>query len=215
MRSVLLPTLLALLIVPFAPADTIRTVNVQQTSFVFFPNDGSGDNASLQLNSPGTMIFSIAGTNCFDWCTPFTLEAPGSELSPSTDIFFDGLGQVTIRGKSFDPDSSAIFPASLDPQGTIFFPTNGESFSASVPASLSSPLTMSLSDGSTALLYTSKGTLTLNFTFMPGNNDTPSGYQFSDARFSAIGAVPEPGSVVLMLTGLGITGVLRRRVKRV
>lgn len=215
MRRVLLSALLTLLLVPFASADTIRTVNVQQTSFVFLPNDGSGDNASLQLNSPGTMIFSIAGTNCFDWCTPFTLEAPGSQLSPGTDIFFDGLVQATIRGKSFDLDSSGIFPASLIPQSTIFFPTNGESFTVSLPASLTSPLTMSLSDGSTALLYTSKGTLTLNFSFIPGSNGAPSGYLFSKASFSAIGAVPEPASMTLMLTGLGVIGVFWRKIRQV
>ena len=204
-------TLVFLFIVAISvSADTIRTINIQQTTINILPNDGSGDNSNFEFVSPGTFIFGVGGMPCFDWCSPGEPAlAPGSEVSIGSTYFFNFLLQVTVRGKDFDRELSGIFPSSLNADASVLMPTNGKDFTVTVPASLDSPLTLVLSDESKALLYIPPGSLTLDFRYAPGAPGVGAGYFFSSGTYNAISTVPEPSTWALLFSGLGVTGWAR------
>jgi hypothetical protein len=216
MKRLLLAT--ATLVVCFAQcayAGSIQTINIRQVNLDIFPNDGSGENVGFSFTSPNTLIDGIAGTDCFDWCGIADSLPPGSTLGPSSGLFFDSLQHVTIGGKSFDSESSFIFNSSINPAGTVFFPTDGNDFTVTIPASLDSPLTLLLSNGKTVLVNIPAGQLTLTFGFSPAQGDIPATYFFSQGSYVATTATPEPGSFLLLGTGLvGVLGAARKKLLR-
>lgn len=223
MKSLL--SIVVLLLVVFAPcvyADSIPTVIINQAGFDLVPNEGSAGNVSFTFSGPGVM--SGIGTINEPWSIGFAfsgLEAgllPGSLLTPSAYLYIDFVeGSVLVGGQTLTLCFDCLGRSYMTALGSFQFPTNGESsFTATVPAMLG-PTTGFAQDPDQTFYQNfnvtlPRGSLMLTFDFVPAQDPYPAYYQFSRGEFFGNTVVPEPGTLGLMVTGLGgIVGVIRRK----
>lgn len=205
---ILLTILVLTPITAFADSFTNLSVNFQ-----IFPNDGSGGNMGGYISGPGVNLAAGGGTP-FSWFNGSQGVAPGS-TGGGTIIFWDGaVGQ--IGSQHYNNFGNFNLPyiqldASTLNAGSFTFPTNGQDFTISVPASLGVITGTIVSDCNvcpTFSLATLPGTLTLSFYYSTywGQYFGASG-SFTSA---AITTVPEPGTLGLM--AMGIVAIARRKL---
>jgi hypothetical protein len=204
-----------------AYADNISTFNINQVTIPFLLNVDD-DNMFFNASGPGVSITGSGETLCENppalggWCTQGTQLSSGSSLKPSFFLAFCCVaGRVTIGGQNQVVDS--LSGANGFPQitalGSFTFPTNGKSFTVSVPAILQGPL-VGQTDAPQAfnLQIPPRGTLVLTFDFFRGSNGVPDTYQLSHGNFTLSTVVPEPGTLGLMVSGLaGILGAVLKK----
>jgi hypothetical protein len=197
-----------------AYADSIANFNITQATVFVGPNNGSGDNVFFAMTGPGTNIPGNGGIPCWDWC--YSTFSPGDSPSITIgQIFLNSPigGELTIGGKTYDPWTLGLQGVSVAVLGGFTFPANpnGSTFTACLPAEMPGSIAGYAGEGDSFIQF--------NLQMPPGgtfcttwNFDSASGYyQFSQGNFVAT-AVPEPGTIGFMGTGLvGIVGMIRRK----
>jgi len=188
----ILPTVFVLISIT-AFADTVRFNLNQNVGIV--PNFGIGDNVAVYLFGPGVSAFAEGGTphGWFDLGQPYF---PGdSGLGPMT-IFWD-TASLQIGSTGYDFDQFDLFPTDFDQMPSITFPTNGKDFTVTFPIQAweldGTILTDCPSTGCNFGFAGKLGKLSLSYVFSDG------AYFAQSASFSA----PEPGTLPLMLIGIG------------
>lgn len=203
MRLVLriLPTVFVL-ISATAFADTIR---VDLNSIVDIgANNGIGDNVGVHLFGQGVSIFAEGGTpqGFFDCCDPYF---PGDTALGPTTVFWDA-GALQIGSTYYDFDLFDLTPTELSPFPSVTFPTNGKDFTVTVPwtweldGTIVSP-GQCPSSGCNFSFASKPGILSFSFVFTDGF------YVAGPASFTT----PEPGTLPLILIGIGALGWMRFR----
>ena len=197
-----------------AYADSVFTFNITQATVFVGPNDGSGDNVFFALTGPGTNISGNGGIPCWDWC--YSTFSPGD--SPSVgigQIFLDSPigGELTIGGKTYDPNTLSLQGVSVTVLGSFTFPANPNvsTFAACLPAEMPGSIAGFAGEGESFIQFNLQmppgGTFCTTWSF----DSASATYQFSQGKFVAT-TVPEPGTIGFMGTGLvGIIGVIRRK----
>jgi hypothetical protein len=186
-------------------------------NFNIQPNNGSGGNIGGAILGPGVNLLAGGGTD-FSWFNDLGPgAAPGSTGGGGMIIFWDGaIGQ--IGSQNYTDFGCFNFPCiALDPvvlnAGSFTFPTNGQDFTITVPASLGVITGTIVSDCNvcqTFTLTTNPGTLTLSFFYSSYWGQ----YFGSSGSFTSAGGAftttPEPGT--LGLVAIDIVAVARRRL---
>jgi hypothetical protein len=207
---------IAILIVSLAKcayADSIPTFNITQATLFVGMNNGSGDNIFFALAGPGTNISGDTGIPCFDWCD-FNNFSPG-------DVPPIGIGQMSISlfhsaiigGTTYNPDGEIAFSSlfSVNVLGSFIFPANpnSSSFTACVPASMTSPISGFAGSGETFTQFQLNMPAGGSFCTTWNFDAVSVQYQFSQGKFVAT-TVPEPGTLGFLMIGLvSIAGVIR------
>jgi PEP-CTERM motif len=176
-------------------ADRIKTYVITQVSMSMSPNNGSGDNISFSLTGPGVSITGIAGMLCIGWCDDQPIY--GTPVVAPTQIFLSSLDNVVILGGVSYYGGSVFFDGygPFNDSGGIARLASGVAGDNNLPFQLIQP---------------QNGKWNATFDYIPPSGDTPGYYAFREATFSA--TAPEPGTIVLMITGLaGVAGLVRRR----
>jgi hypothetical protein len=187
-------------------ADTIRE-NLD-ASVGIGPNQGFGDNVAVRLFGQGVSIFAEGGTplGFFDCCDPYF---PGDQALGPTTIFWDTAG-LQIGSTGYDFDQFDLFPTDLAPFPSITFPTNGKDFTVTVPGwaweldGTIIPPTDCPSSGCNFSFLSKPGNLSFSFSFFDG------AYFAGPASFT----VPEPGTLALLVIGIGAVGWRKFRSSR-
>jgi len=173
-------------------------------------NNGSGGNLGGLISGQGVNFLAGGGTP-FSWFNSSQGVAPGSSGGGSIIFWEDALG--TLGSQTYQDGDISLIPSYLN-AGSFTFPTNGQDFTISVPASLDIITGTILATCSTVCetftLTTNPGTLTLSFYYSPLDGL----YYGSSGSFTSAASttVPEPGTLGLM--GMGIVAVTRRRLQQ-
>src|SRR5262249_23097971 len=131
-------------------------------------------------------------------------------------IFLSNFNSAMVGGKVYSPQeigfTSPLFIAVLGQVGLPGHPEN--SFSACVPATVSSPITGTAGSGETFTQFSlnppTGGSFCTTWHFVDAEN----GYQFVRGKF-VVSTVPEPNTLGLLASGLaGILGVARTKRNR-
>ena len=204
---VLLGMLLLTSISAFADSFTGLGVN-----FNIQPNNGSGGNLGGLISGPGVNFFAGGGSP-FSWFNNSQGVAPGSSGGGTIIFWEDALG--TLGSQTYLDGDIALDSSTLN-AGSFTFPTNGQDFTISVPASLGiiagTILTNCNPGCQTFSLSTNPGTLTLSFFYSPVDGM----YYGTSGSFTsaAVTTVPEPGTLGLVSMGLGAVTWVRAKRKR-
>src|SRR5262249_29169174 len=170
------------------------------------PNLGAGDNWSVSLFGQGVFIQAFGGTpvGFFDGGVPYF---PGDMALGLTTISWDVAG-LQIGSTGYDFSQFDLFPDEPDIP-SVTFPTNGKDVTVRVPfvpflggtINPGGPSNTTCPSSGCDFAFVGKpGTLSFSFTFDP--ESFGGAYFASSASFS----VPEPGTLPLMLIGIGAVG---------
>ena len=199
--------LVLFVISPSLYADSIPVFNLTSATLLFTVNSGSGDNASFGLSGPGTVVFGEGGAGC-DWCFAGTSFQPGQSLNGSVSfVGIDFILSIQLGGQTLDVNSTTLGSTSLL-AGSFLFPTDPQTttFTVAVPAHFSGLLLGSSSPNfPTFGLRIPAGRLFLTF--------DSSGGQFFFSQGVYFATTPEPGTLIMVGSGLLAMGTLvyRRR----
>lgn len=181
-------------------------------NFIIQPNDGSGGNLGGLISGPGVNFFAGGGSP-FSWFNSSQGVAPGSTGGGTIIYWEDAYG--TLGSQTYLDGDIALNSSYLN-AGSFTFPTNGQDFTISVPASLdiiTGTILATCSSGcQTFSLTTNPGTLTLSFFYSPVDGM----YYGSSGSFVAPSSLvtPEPGTLGLVAMGIGSLTWLRSKRKR-
>ncbi len=180
-------------------ADSIKTYWITSVSMQLSPNDGSGDALVFTFSGPHIQFGGIGGIECFN-C--FTDPIYGDPVFDPSYGSISLLGDFVIDGVTYSGDGAG-FESSLfnDHGGVVPFVTGAVSTADSfLEFNLRLP---------------TNGSWNASYTYYPPDGDQPGYWLFGGATFYASAPTPEPGTIVLTLTGLaGIAGVVRRKPHR-
>jgi hypothetical protein len=206
------------LLLVLAGAPCTHAQIVTQSRSVFSINFGAGDNLISQFTGPGVNLSDVGGTAC-SWCGNESFSnTPGTELNPSTQIFYDNgpIGTLTLEGHTtYCQQQCEISVPEISAFQNITFPTNGKSFTVTVPAGMGDVTVSILGDQFQAVnLQIPNGELSLSFGFdpeLPGG--PPSHYALEQGTFTTpMFPASEPGPRGLMVVALaGLLGLVLRR----
>lgn len=191
-----------------AHADSIPMLNVVQPNYSFFAN-GGGDNAEYSLVGPGIHLHGVGSANCFpsEFCNEGVPLTPGTFLVPNVSVDFESSsGTVTIGGQTFrGPEEVGLFISSINAGGFRFPIVPRATFTVTVPAAFAA-VHGEVADGTIFGVNIPPGKLVLTFTYVPAINS----FYFTNGVFTT---APEPGTLSLMVTGLGLilAGIRRKR----
>ena len=182
----LLWVLVLFVISPAVYADSIPVFNITSATLLFTVNSGSGDNASFGLSGPGTVIFGEGSA------VPF--------------VGVDFIVSIQLGGQILDVNSTTLGSTSLL-AGSFLFPSDPQTttFTVAVPANFSGLLMGSSQAFPTFGLKIPAGKLFLTF--------DSSGGQFFFSQGVYFATTPEPGTLIMVGSGLLAMGTLvyRRR----
>jgi len=204
--------LLFVLFLQFAYADSITTFHLSRFTYVFGPNEG-GDNAGYGFAGLGIYLTGGGSASCPEFCLVGASFSPGMSLVPDVFVDFESSqGYVAIGGHTYG--DVTLFVSSIT-AGRFTFPAGGNVpsiFRVTVPASFG------LVQGEVPNVFFDvripPGKLVLTFNYYPASNGNPASYWFSKGQYEGQGvpAIPEPGTIGFMATGLaGIVGLIRRK----
>lgn len=211
-NNIVLALSLAAIVLPASAATAATTVNVD-VSTGQGPNGTvdanwkiNGGNAYIPVSVHPNWVAGTANSGAFKWITP---DANGAATQPAGDSVYSMLFTLPTLGQLTSAVLSGTFWAdnrvtSIFVNGTqIYTNLSGDQFSGSGTS-------FGTSDLSAFLQGTN--TLTFNVRNDSGNSGNPAGLRVSGSVFAA--AVPEPGSWMLMMLGIGAVGfAMRRRQK--
>jgi hypothetical protein len=180
-------------------ADSVKIFNNVSAFLQIFPNDGTGGNMVFNFSGPDLSLKGVGGTGC-QWCFAGNTFAPGESLNAS--IFFVGFDFVTegkIGNHHFGPGEVSLGSSSIT-GGNFVFPKMKNVFTVTVPAAFDSTLFGQVIESSQTFgLKIRPGVLHLTFDLVSACGGGSSCYLFDRATFTS---TPEPGTVLLSLTGL-------------
>src|SRR5215475_6536936 len=90
---------------PFAHADDI-SANITYVTAFMGPNAGSGDNISMTLMGPRTLISAGGGMACWDWCSGSWV--PNGTPVVLSQVFAGPFYDSTIAGVTYDFGSVSL-----------------------------------------------------------------------------------------------------------
>ena len=179
-------------------ADSIKTYWITSISMHLYPNDGSGDALVFHFTGPHIQFGGLGGMQCYDCFTEPIYGDPSFGATYGTIVL---LGDFVIDGVTYSGDSVGFYNGLFDDRGGVHPFVNAV-----------------LADGNTLFEFNlrlpTSGGWNPSYTYYPPDGDQPGYYLFDGATFDANGTVPtpEPGTIVLMITGLaGVAGLVRRR----
>lgn len=221
-------------------AGPVSTFNITNVTITIY-SAGFGDNATLYLTGPGTNFAAVGDDNCFtcvvvqgigglpgqpaenvldDVSGEITLENEGNYFSPagsSPEIggtFYNPISIFNVESPDLTLDGDFLFPSHQ---------TVGDSFTGCVAATLS-PASLSVmasptGDGADTndinLALPTHGSFCSTWTLEPLPQYSPETSPTGNAYFYGFGyftSTPEPGTFVLLMSGLLAFGlVLKRR----
>jgi hypothetical protein len=192
-------------------ADTINAVHVIYS----LGSAGGGYNASYVLHGPNIVLTGDSGAACASsFCEPGVFFSPGTLLTPNLyNVDFESsYGFVRVGGKIFYASGDYIlFVSSITADASFRFPFGGNvpsTFTVSVPASFG--VVTGDVNGTLFTVNIPRSKLALTFDYHPAKNGNPASYTFDHGAYLV--AVPEPGALTLMATGLvGVVWRIRRR----
>jgi hypothetical protein len=189
---------------------TSVTAFADSFNFIVHVNSGSGAGIAGLITGPGLNLTVDAGTYV-NWFSDFAPGyAPGSIGGGGTPLYWKfELGE--IDSQSYSPDQLFANPSFLT-TGSFTFPTNGQNFTITMPASIDDITIVTLCpiNCPTFDLGGLSGTLTLSFDYDPSNGG---GYYANSGSFTGSSApTPEPGTLGLVAMGIG--ALTWRRVKQ-
>jgi hypothetical protein len=204
-------SLLLLLLILLMHNASANTISITQAFVSINPNFGSGDNVSSTMAGTGTSISGGGGASC-DFCVSTSSFLLGQSVSASVGFIapLEFLSAVQIDGNTFDPNN-VTFGSAFITSGTITFPAGGNAppiFTLTLPASFSDVHGAIISSNQQLTLAIHPGELVLTFDFVPANGAIPASYTYNSGEFIT---TPEPGTLVLLASGLGIIGSLLKR----
>lgn len=192
-------------------ADTINAVHV----IYRLGSAGGGDNASYLLHGPNIFLTGESGASCASsFCEPGVLFSPGTLLTPDLyNVDFESsTGFVRVGGKISYVSDYILFTSSIT-AASFRFPFGGNvpsTFTVSVPASFG--VVTGDVNGTFFTVSIPRSKLALTFDYFPARNGNPASYTFDHGAYLV--AVPEPGALTLMATGLvGVVWRIRRRLR--
>ena len=195
-----------------ATADSIPIFTIEGVNIAFFPLGGATDVGEMvfSLSGPGISIEGDGFFNCSGWCESFSYFPAGYpiDFSDLTTTFYT----AQIRGKTYSDSSAFSSPWTLTSLGGDFTVPGGE-----VPAVLNNGLILghvgSGNNLSTFYLKVPPGTLFV--TFLQSDVDPTLFTWLPSGGFLAQSSVtPEPGTIILMVTGIvAIAALVRRRYR--
>lgn len=204
-RKMLLFVAIALLLPGAAFADNIEELSFAGGTILGTASGFTVSGATLKSDS-SDLLGVIQGTNLGTLSfTTSKLAAPGSVIWGAP---IDPGGTITITGNGSNPAlTGVLFSGSF---------VNGASWSGGIdPANPNADVIYTLTgyvQGFTGDNSWTDGTLTFNLDLGP--NHLYPGYAWGGTSGTALLAVPEPGSLSLMGTGLlGLLGAIRRKMK--
>lgn len=177
------------------------------------PNNGSGGNLGGLISGPGVNFFAGGGAP-FSWFNSSQGVAPGSSGGGTIIFWEDAYG--TLGSQTYLDGDIALNISTLN-AGGFTFPTNGQDFTISVPASLGVVTGTILATCSNSCqmftLTTNPGILTLSFYYSPLDGL----YYGTSGSFVATASslvTPEPGTLGLVAMGIGSITWVRSKRKR-
>jgi hypothetical protein len=166
------------------------------------PNDGSGGNLGGTIFGTGVNL-AVGGGTPYDWLNSFSGYAPGSGGGGGTTIFFDTVfGQ--LGGQTYGDSDLGLNAVSFS-AGGFTFPTNGQDFSVTVPASIdviTGDFFFTCPNPTCSFtLETEPGFLTLSYSYDPttGLYFASGGSLFADS----VAVTPEPATLGFVSIGVG------------
>ena len=203
-----------------AHADGISYFNITQVTADIGPY-GDDNVFFFSLTGPGTYITGVGGIPCDPnhWCFGGVFP-PGSSVYPQIgQIFLSNFNDATVGGKNYGREGLGFTsPFSIDVLGNLTFPVNPHSstFSACVPATVSGPIDGFVSGPESfeqiVLNTPTGGTFCTTWdTYAFANGE----FTFRMGNFSVQQPVPEPGTLIMLGSGLlAVAGGLRRKLMR-
>lgn len=191
-----------------ATADSISTINITQAAIGILPNNSAGDNLGITLTGPGGFVLEgVGGTSAFGFVGD-TFAA--GDFIGGVDLIGWSFLTLKIGNITYDPDVVDLSALNINLFGGLTVP--GGSVPATLSNSFGGPIQVRAGGDQFIQLNLNISPGTFSASFQPSEGN-PSLYEFSSAGFESVRTVPEPETMMGVVTGLvAMMGdVLRRR----
>ena len=205
-----------LLIVVLLSSLNARANSVNYTNLSVYLTIGPnviGDNVIGEMVGTNVNLF-VGGGTAGGWFDggPTGLYSPGSVGGGQTTIYFDSaLG--TLGGLGYGSNLVIVYGAALFNAGVFTFPTNGQNFTVSLPATLGLVAVQGCTGSDMCTTYnltSGPGTLVLSYSYCQWC--IPGGVYYAGSGYFS--NVPEPGTLGLEAIGISAFALCKRKLIR-